>query len=117
MEVRQATIADASDICDAVRASIIELCFADHRGDPQILARWLANKTPENVSRWLSNARNINLVAVEGGAVLAAGCVTVSGEIILNYVSPAAQFQGVSSALLAHMEMAAREHGNRRCTL
>src|SRR5215469_17047263 len=117
MEVRQATLADASDICRAVRGSIIELCFADHQGDPEILARWLANKAPDNVSRWLSNTRNINLVATDGGAVLAAGCVTVSGEIILNYVSPAARFQGVSSALLAHMETAARQHGNRRCTL
>jgi GNAT superfamily N-acetyltransferase len=100
-----------------VRASITELCFADHKGDPDILARWLANKTPENVALWLSNARNINLVADEDGAILGAGCVTVLGEVLLNYVSPAARLQGVSSALLAGLEAAAREKGNVRCTL
>jgi hypothetical protein len=29
--------------------SIAELCVLDHRNDPAILARWLANKTPEIV--------------------------------------------------------------------
>jgi GNAT superfamily N-acetyltransferase len=100
-----------------VRASITELCFADHKGDPDILARWLSNKTPENVALWLSNARNIILVADEDGAILGAGCVTVAGEVLLNYVSPTARFRGASSALLAGLEAAAREKGNARCTL
>jgi GNAT superfamily N-acetyltransferase len=77
----------------------------------------LANKTPENVVRWLANPGNLNLVAVEGELVLAVGCVTISGEIVLNYVSPAARFRGVSSALLIAMEDAARMEGNSCCTL
>jgi GNAT superfamily N-acetyltransferase len=117
MEIRRATTADVAQICEVVRASITELCVADHRGDPNILEQWLANKTPENVGQWLSNASNINLVAVEDSTVLAAGCVTISGAILLNYVSPAARFRGVSSALLAGMEAAARKNGNVQCTL
>lgn len=117
MEIRRATTADVAQICEVVRASITELCVADHQGDPDILKQWLANKTPENVTRWLSNANNINLVAAEDSAVLAAGCVTIAGAILLNYVSPAARFSGVSSLLLAGMEAAARKNGNVRCLL
>jgi GNAT superfamily N-acetyltransferase len=117
MKIRAAAAADIPQICATVRASITELCYADHNGDPDILARWLANKTPANVALWLSNTHNINLVADENGAILAAGCVTVSGEVLLNYVSPAARFRGVSSALLAGLEAAARTEGNARCTL
>jgi GNAT superfamily N-acetyltransferase len=39
------------------------------------------------------------------------------GEITLNYVSPAARFRGVSSALLAALERRARERGNTHCQL
>jgi GNAT superfamily N-acetyltransferase len=117
VKIRPATALDAVQICDVVRASITQLCFADHKGDPDIIAQWLANKTPENVSRWLANAQNINLIARADGEVLAAGCVTVSGEVILNYVSPDARFQGVSRAILAELEGYASRHGNMRCRL
>jgi GNAT superfamily N-acetyltransferase len=107
----------AVQICKAIRASITTLCSADHQGDPNILEQWLANKTPENGTQWLSNANNINLVAVECDAVVTAGCVTRAGAILLNYVAPTARFRGVSSALLAAMEAAARKNGNARCAL
>jgi hypothetical protein len=70
MEVRKASISEAAEICGGVRASISELCFADHKEDPELLKSWLANKTPENVARWLSNPSNINLIVVEDGAIL-----------------------------------------------
>jgi GNAT superfamily N-acetyltransferase len=117
MPIRPARPEEAAAICAVVRASIIELCFEDHRGDPAILGAWLANKTPDNVVRWLANPVNLNLVAAEGDRVLAAGCVTTGGEIVLNYVSPTARFAGVSSALLAAMEDAARAHGASVCNL
>jgi GNAT superfamily N-acetyltransferase len=117
IEIRPAAATDIDAICEVVRASITDLCHADHKGDPDTLARWLANKTPANVALWLTNTRNINLVADEDGAVLAAGCVTVLGEVILNYVSPAARFRGVSSAVLAALEAEACSKGNVRCTL
>ena len=46
MIIRDATPADAVKACDVLRASITELCTADHRQDPDILAHWLASKTP-----------------------------------------------------------------------
>jgi hypothetical protein len=49
MEIRDAETEDALAACQVLRRSITELCISDHRNDPTILGRWLANKTPENV--------------------------------------------------------------------
>lgn len=117
MEIRDATPADATDACAVLRASISELCVADHHNEPTILMAWLANKTPQIVAAWAMEPLNSLLLAVEGGAVLGVGGVKDSGEITLNYVAPAARFRGVSSALLTALEARAAARGNTRCTL
>ena len=100
-----------------MRRSIAELCGADHRGDPALLAAWLANKTPKVFAGWMRRADASYLVATERGAIAAVGAVTDSGEILLNYVSPDARFRGASSALLAGLEARAAGRGARQCTL
>jgi GNAT superfamily N-acetyltransferase len=117
VKIRDATPADAAAACEVLRASITELCVADHRNDPAILAAWLANKTPEIVAGWATRPAGSLLLAVEGDAILAVGGVKDSGEITLNYVSPSARFRGVSSAMLGALEARAAERGNSRCTL
>lgn len=117
MEIRDAVAGDAPAICEVLIRSIRELCGADHGNDPAILARWLGNKTPEIVASWIAQPGNSLLVAVEGGAILAAGSVTDAGKITLNYVSPDARFRGASKALLRALEARAAERGNLRCTL
>ena len=117
LHIRRAEPKDAADICSVVRSSILELCFEDHHDDELILSRWLENKTTEHVLCWIANPSNINFVAVRKEVILAAGCVTIAGEVILNYVSPTARFQGVSSALLAEMEAATRSAGGDACVL
>ena len=117
MKIRDATQADATAACGVLRASISELCLADHHNDPVILGRWLANKTPENVKLWIADPASSLLLAVENAAVLAVGAVRNDGEITMNYVSPAARFRGASSALLAALEARAKERGNSRCKL
>jgi hypothetical protein len=52
MIIRDATPADAVNACEAVRASITELCIADHNQNPEIPGRWLASKTHDNVAAW-----------------------------------------------------------------
>lgn len=117
MQIRDAHIEDAVAACDVLRRSITELCSRDHHDDPAILQRWLANKTPENVTAWIGKVDSHVLVATEAGAILAVGAVTERGEITLNYVSPEARFRGVSRALLAQLEARAAGLGNDVCTL
>jgi GNAT superfamily N-acetyltransferase len=113
--IRDALPDDAAAACDVMRRSIAELCIADHRDDPAILSGWLANKQPDIVATWIARPDNSMLVAVEDGAIVAAGSITDAGEIQLNYVSPDARFRGVSRALLKALEKRAVERGNLRC--
>jgi len=117
MEIRDAVPEDAPAACEVLRRSISELCETDHRNNPEILTRWLANKTPEVVGSWIIKPGNSMLVAVDDYSILAVGSVTDAGEIILNYVSPDARFRGVSRAMLAALEARAVERGADRCTL
>jgi predicted transcriptional regulator len=73
MEIRDAIPEDAPAACEVLRRSISELCGADHRNDPVILGRWLANKTPEIVASWTVRPENSVLVAVEDGSILGGG--------------------------------------------
>lgn len=117
MKIRDPVLADAPAVCEVLRRSIIELCAADHRNDPAILDRWLANKTPEIVASWIAQPGSSMLLAVEGATVMAVGSVTDKGEVTLNYVSPDARFRGVSRALLRALEARAMACGNACCTL
>lgn len=117
MIIRDATPADAVKACDVIRASIIELCLADHNQNPDILDRWLTSKTPENVAAWAATVGSSLLVAVEDDAILAVGGVKDDGEITLNYVAPGARFRGVSTAVLKAIEARAVERGAIEATL
>jgi GNAT superfamily N-acetyltransferase len=121
MIIRDATPADALQACQVLRDSIAQLCGADHRDDPAILSRWLANKTPDNVAEWADGIGRSLLVVVDGEAssetIVAVGGVRDSGEITLNYVAPTARFRGVSSALLAALEGRAIQRGATSATL
>ncbi|MCK1424051.1 GNAT family N-acetyltransferase [Bradyrhizobium sp. 180] len=117
MQIREAIPEDAPSACIVLQRSIAELCGADHRSDPSILARWLGNKTHENFCAWVEQTDNSVLVAVENNDILAVGSVTDAGTIGLNYVSPDARFWGVSRALLRALETRAAERGNNQCSL
>jgi GNAT superfamily N-acetyltransferase len=111
MRIRQALPSDAEAMSAVLIASITELCHDDHQGRPEAVAEWTANKTPESIRRWFDNSANRLLVADEDGAVVGVGGFNSEGEIILNYVSPAARFRGVSKAMLAALEGEMRTRG------
>jgi GNAT superfamily N-acetyltransferase len=117
IDIRVAVAADAPAACAVLRRSIKELCVADHGNDPEILGRWLANKTPEMVASWIAKPDNAVLLAVEGIAILGVGSITDAGEINLCYISPDARCRGVSRALLRALEDSAVKRGSTRCTL
>lgn len=111
MIIREATPKDAEAMSVVLVASITELCGEDHQGRPEALAEWTANKTPESIRGWFNNPENRFLVAEEDGAILGVGGFNLGGEIMLNYVAPAARFRGVSRALLADLEDRLRANG------
>jgi GNAT superfamily N-acetyltransferase len=115
MQIRSARHDDAEQACEVVRRSITELCHADHRGDAPTLALWLANKTPDNMRRWID--QHCGFVATDGAAIVGIAVLKRTGEIVLNYVSPDARFHGVSKALIARVEACACEHGIETVTL
>lgn len=115
--IRHASPSDAIAACEIVRRSIAELCYSDHRGDPDTLAKWLANKTPANFERWVTSGRHIALIAEIDGALVGFGLVNLQGTVALLYVSPDARFRGVSKGLLAALEREAIIEGIQELTL
>jgi hypothetical protein len=65
MQIRDALPEDGPAACIVLKRSIAELCEADHRNDPAILAQWSGNKTQENFYAWVRQPDNSLLVAVE----------------------------------------------------
>lgn len=117
MKFRAPVPSEAAAICTVLRRSITELCTDDHHDDPAVLGQWLANKTPENIAIWLESPDYHYLVAAEKDEILGVGCVSNTGEIMLNYVSPDARFRGVSRAMVEQLEHIAKNLGNEVCVL
>jgi len=109
--VRPARAQDAPEMSRVLIASITELCHADHADDPDRIAEWTGNKTPDGVRAMLARDGFFMVVAELDGQVVAVGATTAEGEIALNYVAPEARFRGVSKALLGHMEADLRSRG------
>lgn len=116
IDVRRARPLDAAAATAVLRASIAELCAADHGDDPEIVGRWLANKTPGDVRAWIAAPGRV-VVAWERRRIVGVGAALASGEITLNYVLPKARFRGVSKAVLGALEEYLRAQGHARSSL
>ncbi len=117
MIVRPAAPADAQAGSALLRRAITELCLADHAGDPAQIAGWVANKTPQTWLEWLARDDAMMYVAEQGGRIVGVCMMRNNGEVLLNYVSPDARFQGISKAMLSRMEADAAAVGVREMTL
>lgn len=115
--LRAGRIEDAEAGAALLRRSIIELCNADHRGDKEVIADWIANKTPEDWKSWLRNTDNILRVAIIDGCIVGVGMIDRTGMVRLNYVLPDARGSGVSRALMTWMEAEAVRMGHEVCRL
>lgn len=111
MRTRRAEARDAPEAVTVLRRSITELCREEWRNDPEVLARWLANKTEANLHRWIGDPGRRVCLAERGGVLVAVGMATRAGEIQFNYVLPEARFTGAGKALMADMEAYLRGHG------
>jgi GNAT superfamily N-acetyltransferase len=111
--VREARVEDAGAAVELVRASIEQLCIADHRNDPDTLARWLANKTPQSFRTWLANPENYCVVATEGKELLGVGLLRRDGELVLFYLRPGTQRRGIGTSIYRVLEQQASNWGLR----
>ena len=112
VSVRRATPRDTEAAVEVVRRSIEELCVADHHNDAATLAKWLANKTPENFRSWISNPDNFCVIAEDvDGRLCGVGLVDRSGEIKLFYLAPGSQGRGIGRAVHAVLEEQAQAWG------
>jgi GNAT superfamily N-acetyltransferase len=111
MTIRPAGPDDAAAACAVLRRSITECCVQDHCHDPQLLAQWLGNKTPQNVASWFDVPSNYTVVAERDGAIVGVALLTQAGKLSLCYVLPEALNTGVGTALLDAAEAQARRWG------
>lgn len=95
---------DADQISDVLIRSITDLCTADHNQDPDILADWIANKSPQDVAEWINGPFHLRVAESTDGKIAAVGMFTQTGDVQLLYVAPEYQSQGFSRALLSHIE-------------
>jgi GNAT superfamily N-acetyltransferase len=102
--VRPAEQRDAEAAIDVVRRSIVTLCVADHHNDEKTLATWLANKTGQNFLGWLKNIDNFCVVAESGSGLRGVGVLQRSGEILMFYLAPGAQRQGIGKMMHAALQ-------------
>jgi GNAT superfamily N-acetyltransferase len=111
MLLRRARDEDAPAAAELLRRSIAAHCAEEYRHDPEVLARWLANKTPETLRRWIAGEDRAVVLACQAEGPRRGRHGRWRGEIALNYVAPEARFRGASKALLAHMEDHLRARG------
>ena len=104
IQVRRAVTEDAPAAVELLRASILQLCDADHQHDPHTLALWLRNKTTLEFSSWLANPNSHIVVADDSTVILGVGMIGSSGHVRLLYVRPGFQRMGVGRAVLAALE-------------
>ena len=109
--LRKALPDDAAAACEVLRRSIRELCARDHKNDDHAIARWLENKTPENVRKWLTSTLAYGVVAEREGKVCGFGIVVRNGTVTLCYVVPEVQYLGVGKKVLAELEAQATRWG------
>ena len=75
------------------------------------MGAWLANKTVENVAKWILADDRLCVVAADEGDVVGFGMITRNGEIQLLYVAPEARFKGASKLMLRALEQQALHWG------
>lgn len=114
--IRPPKASEARKVSRVIRRSIVELCAEDHGDDMHRIADWLANKSPQQVGRWIADREQVWSVAgreeIEG-----AGAIRRDGRLLLLYVEPSARFSGISRALLEQLELDAFQAGATRVAL
>ena len=97
IDIDKAELSDVKSIIQVMRNSILS-CHADHHNNQASIDAWLANKTEENLALWI--AHNYSLVCKQDNSIVGFFMASATGEILLNYVEPNRQQQGIGKSLL-----------------
>lgn len=117
VSIRRGRQADAEEAIGVIREAILKLCGDDHHDDEAEIFSWLKNKTISSWNSWASRADVALLVAEQAEGIVGVGMIDSRGEVMLNYIHPAARFMGVSKAIMAALEEYARSRGIDVCKL
>ncbi|QZA79138.1 GNAT family N-acetyltransferase [Deefgea tanakiae] len=107
---RPANAEDAEAIAELIRQSITELCDLDHQHNEAELADWLTDINTEAITDCTENS-SVQYLALLGKKRVGFASMNWQGEIVHLYVAPKQTQNGIATALLAALELAAREHG------
>ena len=101
---REAIASDAKKACDVLIESINTICAPFYNHDKNTISRWLENKTPDNVKKWIES-NNTYCVLAEDTENNVVGFSCISGEeIMLLYVTPEVLYKGVGKNMLSKLE-------------
>ncbi|CAB1216112.1 GNAT family N-acetyltransferase [Acinetobacter bouvetii] len=112
--IRTAQIQDIPDILQVIHASI-RSCVLDHQHQESQIQICLEHISQENLLLWL--LYNDSWVHVINGYILGFILVNDQGKILLHYVSPDSQQQGIGKSLLFHVIAHAQQQKRRKITL
>lgn len=115
--IRYAEPDDALAVAALLVRSIREICGPDYGNDEEILSRWCANKTPENMRRGIENADSYWIVAEEEDQIVGTALMTTNGEINLCYLLPEFLGRGIGKQMLNDLLKQARILGLKKITL
>ncbi len=114
VDLRRATLKDRKGLHHVQTRAILETCRAGYALE-QVQA-WASFLRPDDYTDAIHSREFI--VARDKRAVVGFGQLDVTrGHIEAVYVLPACQRRGIGSAILAHLEAAARKAGRRKLTL
>ncbi|WP_027468101.1 GNAT family N-acetyltransferase [Deefgea rivuli] len=108
-DIRTATDADAAAISALLCDTITQSCVADHEGEPETIADWLSELTPEHLREHLH--QGTHWLATKQNLVIGYAALDDDGELSALYIAPAHQHSGIGKHLLAAVELSARDMG------
>ncbi|QBQ17559.1 GNAT family N-acetyltransferase [Acinetobacter haemolyticus] len=88
---------DSKAILNVIKQSI-ESCSLDHDNNQNVIVEWLSNKTEENIINWINNS--YSYVYKKDNKIVGFILMSKGGVILLNYVLPDYQGDGIGSAMV-----------------
>lgn len=88
---------DSKAILNVIKQSI-ESCSLDHDNNQNVIDEWLSNKTEENIINWINNS--YSYVYKKDNKIVGFILMSKGGVILLNYVLPDYQGDGIGSAMV-----------------